>query len=94
MHTIKPIDKDAIQDASKTKLIVTVEEHNILGGLGSAVAEFKSQINNSPKQIFIGVNDIYDKGGEYSFLKEKHGLTAEKIVENIQSNYNNNNVIE
>ncbi len=88
MHTIKPVDKQAVIEASKKKLIVTVEEHNILGGLGSAVAESKAQIKNSPKQIFIGVNDIYDKGGEYVFLKEKHGLSSEKIVENIQQNYN------
>ncbi len=89
MHTIKPVDKQAVIEASKKKLIVTVEEHNILGGLGSAVAEVKAQIKNSPEQIFIGVNDIYDKGGEYVFLKEKHGLSSEKIVENIQQNYNN-----
>jgi len=88
MHTIKPIDKKAVQEATKKKLIVTVEEHNIFGGLGSAVAECKSEIRNSPKQIFIGVNDIYDKGGEYTFLKEKHGLSSEKIVETIQLNYN------
>ena len=89
MHTIKPVDKQAVIEATKKKLIVTVEEHNILGGLGSAVAEVKAQIKNSPEQIFIGVNDIYDKGGEYVFLKEKHGLSSEKIVENIQQNYNN-----
>ncbi len=89
MHTIKPVDKQAVIEATKKKLIVTVEEHNILGGLGSSVAEVKAQIKNSPEQIFIGVNDIYDKGGEYVFLKEKHGLSSEKIVENIQQNYNN-----
>ena len=88
MHTIKPVDKQAVIEATKKKLIVTVEEHNILGGLGSSVAEVKAQIKNSPEQIFIGVNDIYDKGGEYVFLKEKHGLSSEKIVENIQQNYN------
>jgi transketolase len=87
MHTIKPVDKQAVIEASKKKLIVTVEEHNILGGLGSAVAESKAQIKNSPKQVFIGVNDIYDKGGEYVFLKEKHGLSSEKIIQNIQKNY-------
>ena len=88
MHTIKPIDEKAVLEATKKKLIVTVEEHNIFGGLSSAVAECKSKIKNSPKQIFIGVNDIYDKGGEYAFLKEKHGLSSEKIVETIQLNYN------
>ena len=80
MHTIKPIDKFAIKEACKTNLIVSVEEHNVLGGLGSAIAEYKSELEKSPPQIFLGVKDTYDKGGEYKFLKEKHGLVAEKIV--------------
>jgi len=89
MHTIKPIDKNAINESIKTKLIVTVEEHNILGGLGSAVAEYKSELKNSPPQLFLGIKDIYDKGGEYIFLKKKHGLTAEKIVNAILKKINN-----
>ena len=92
MHTIKPIDKNMILEASKTKLIFTVEEHNIIGGLGSAVAECVTQLKHSPRQIFIGIKDHYDKGGEYNFLKEKHGLSAEKIVENVQFNYNNHDL--
>ena len=92
MHTIKPIDKDMILEASKTKLILTVEEHNIIGGLGSAVAESLSQIKNSPRQDFVGIKDVYDTGGEYNFLKEKHGLSAEKIVENVEFNYNNHDL--
>ena len=83
MHTIKPIDKLAVEDACKTNLIVSVEEHNILGGLGSAIAEYKSKLDKSPPQIFLGIKDTYDKGGEYKFLKEKHGLVAEKIVNDI-----------
>jgi len=87
MHTIKPIDKDAIKKASeKSKLIVSVEEHNIIGGLGSAIAEYKATLNNSPKQLIIGVDDIYSKGGSYKFLQEKHGLTPGKIVDNILQN--------
>ena len=86
MHTIKPIDKIAIEEACKTSLIVSVEEHNILGGLGSAIAEHKSTLNSSTKQIFLGIKDNYSKGGSYKFLQEKHGLTSDKISEEILKN--------
>ena len=82
MHTIKPLDKEEILKACKSKLIVSVEEHSI-GGLGSAIAEYKSTINNSPPQLFLGINDYYSKGGSYNYLKNKHRLTSEKIVEDI-----------
>ena len=86
MHTIKPIDKIAIEEACKTSLIVSVEEHNVLGGLGSAIAEHKSTLNSSTKQIFLGIKDNYSKGGSYKFLQEKHGLTPDKISEEILKN--------
>ena len=86
MHTIKPLDTDAIKKACKSKLIATVEEHNIIGGLGSAVSEYKSTLSSSPKQVFFGINDTYSKGGNYKFLLNKHGLTAEKIVNDILIN--------
>ena len=89
MHTIKPIDKKAIDDSCDSKLIVSVEEHNIFGGLGSSIAEYKSSLKSTPKQIFIGINDKYSKGGSYKFLQEKHGLTYEKIVNEILKNYKN-----
>ena len=89
MHTIKPVDFEAIEKAcSSSKLIVSVEEHNVIGGLGSAIAEHKSKLVKSPKQLMIGVNDTYSKGGSYKFLQEKHGLTADKIVDNILNNFN------
>ena len=83
MHTIKPIDKLAIEEACETKLIVSIEEHNIIGGLGSAISEYKSSLKKSPKQLFLGIKDTYSKGGNYKFLKEKYRLTPEKIVEDI-----------
>ena len=87
MHTIKPIDKKAIDDSCDSKLIVSVEEHNIFGGLGSSIAEYKASLNSAPKQLFIGINDKYSKGGSYKFLQEKHGLTYQKIVNEILKNY-------
>ena len=87
-HALKIIlDKDIIQEeCAKSKLIVSVEEHNIIGGLGSAISELKSQIQNSPKLLRIGVDDYYSKGGSYKFLLNKHGLTPEAISNNILKN--------
>ncbi len=87
VHTIKPIDINSIKEACKSKLIVTVEEHNIIGGLGSAVSENLSSIKGSPKLLSLGVNDSYSKGGEYKYLLNKYGLTSEKIVESILKNF-------
>jgi transketolase len=83
MHTIKPIDKGAIEESFNSKLIVSVEEHNIIGGLGSAIAEYKSSFKESPKQLFLGIKDTYTKGGNYKFLQEKHRLTSDKIAKDI-----------
>ena len=88
MHTIKPIDKIAIDEACNSKLIVSVEEHNVIGGLGSAIAEYKSSLHKSPKQLILGIKDTYSKGGNYKFLGEKHRLTPKKLVEDIFSSLN------
>ena len=84
MHTIKPLDLKSIDLACKeSKLIVTVEEHNIIGGLGSAIAEHKASIKNSPEMLILGIKDAYGKSGSYNFLKEKHRLTPSLIVQDI-----------
>ena len=84
IHTIKPLDRnDIVKHINKSKMIVTMEEHNIIGGLGSAIAEINSSIINSPKQIFIGLPDIYDNGGEYNDIKEKYGLRANLVAKQI-----------
>jgi len=80
IHTIKPIDKKTIlSKCLKSKLIISVEEHSVIGGLGSAVAEINSSQINSPKHILIGVNDNYGKCGDYNFMKNKYGLTPDSI---------------
>jgi len=80
IHTIKPIDKELIiESAQKTGAIVTVEEHNIYGGLGSAVAEVTSQNCPVPMRI-IGINDTFGKSGKPYPLLEEYGLTAQNIV--------------
>lgn len=81
MHTIKPIDKDIIIKAAKeTGAIVTAEEHNIIGGLGSAVSEVITGSELVPVE-FIGVEDTFGHSGKPQELLEKYGLTAEHIVE-------------
>lgn len=81
MHTLKPLDREAIDRAVReTPLLVTVEEHSIVGGLGSAVAEYKSTLAGAPPQLFIGLPDYFDITAEYRYLLEHHGLVAAKIA--------------
>ncbi len=80
IHTIKPIDKEIIIKAGReTKGIVTVEEHSILGGLGSAVAEVLAE--NHPTLLKrVGINDTFGESGKPDELMKKYGLTAENII--------------
>ncbi len=82
IHTIKPLDKDIILAAAKeTGAIVTAEEHNIIGGLGSAVAEATAEGCPVPV-VRVGVNDEFGHSGKVPPLLEMYGLTAENIVKN------------
>ena len=85
MHTIKPLDKESINNLLLHKIIVTVEEHTVLGGLGSAVAEYLAPKLNKPPQLLIGINDEFPHAGSYEYLLEHCGLTAPKIAEKILS---------
>lgn len=80
MSTIKPIDKDIIIDCAKTtRGIVVCEDHNIIGGLGSAVARVVT--NNRPCPVeFVGVPDVFGQSGEADELAQEYGLTESKIV--------------
>lgn len=85
MHTIKPIDRKAVEVAcASSRLIVTVEEHNTVGGLGSAVAEVKTELSNAPPQLTLGINDTYAKSGEYKDILEHYGLTPDQIAASVQ----------
>lgn len=86
MHTIKPIDQKMLDEISKDfKLIVTVEEHNIIGGLGSAVAEYISGISFSPPLLKIGVEDSYGDAGDYQALLSEKKLMPHQIFELISA---------
>ncbi|MFS0889596.1 transketolase family protein [Peribacillus frigoritolerans] len=80
IHTIKPIDKEAIiASASKTKHVITVEEHSIIGGLGSAVAEVLSE-NQPAKLRRIGTNDRFGVSGKMDELLDLFELRAHRII--------------
>lgn len=80
MATIKPIDRDIIIDsAKKTGVIVTAEEHNIIGGLGSAVAEVVCETVPVPV-LRVGVNDVFGKSGPAVQLLHEFGLDADNIA--------------
>ena len=81
IHTIKPLDKDIIlKAASETGALVVAEEHNIIGGLGSAVAE--TVCESSPVPVLrVGTNDVFGRSGKVPPLLELYGLTAESIAE-------------
>lgn len=85
MHTIKPLDLQLIQHLSKKfPIIITVEEHSIIGGLGSSVSEVISENNYNTKLIKIGVPDrfLFEIGSQ-NYLREKIGLLSEQIAEKI-----------
>ena len=84
MHTIKPIDKKRIEEEAKNKkYFFSVEEHNVIGGLGSAIAEHLVTLKYKPEMTIMGIDDVYGKGGTYSYLLEKHRLSSTKIVSKI-----------
>ncbi len=80
MHTVKPIDRDIVIDAAKkTGAIVTAEEHNIIGGLGSAVAEVVCE--NVPVPVVrVGIEDKFGRSGKVPALLEMYGLTPSNIA--------------
>ena len=83
-HTIKPLDEETVKKcAGKDRLIVTVEEHNIYGGLGSSVAECIAKDKNSTTHLALGVNDIFLHPGDYNFMLKQAGLLPEQIAESI-----------
>ena len=86
MATIKPIDKDIIlQAAAETGAIVTAEEHNIIGGLGSAVAEVLVESGKPVPMLRVGVEDTFGRSGPALELLDLYGLTAPHIVNKVKA---------
>lgn len=87
VHTIKPLDTGCI--SKSVKLLVSVEEHTVVSGLGSAISSYiSSTVDRYPRLLQIGINDCYGPVGEYNYMLEKAGLKAENIANNIINNIN------
>jgi len=85
MSTIKPIDKEMIiKCANETNALVTVEDHNVLGGLGSAVAEVIVQNNPLPMDL-VGVQDSFGESGEPNELAAKYGIDTKAIIKSVKN---------
>ena len=83
-HTVKPIDRKCLEQiALEYELVFTVEEHNIIGGLGSAVSEVFIQNKIKPIQFFLGIQDTYKNTGSYSEILESSGISGEAIYKTI-----------
>ena len=81
MHTIKPIDKEIIiKSAKETKKLISIEDHNIIGGLGSAISEILTE-EYPTKLIRLGIKDVFGKSGKAEELIKYFGITADNIIE-------------
>ena len=88
MHTVKPIDAEMLESVfAENALIVTLEEHSIIGGLGSAVAEYKAGFKDAPKLIMCGLGDSFRKIGNYEFQMKDNGLFAEDIAAKVERSF-------
>jgi transketolase len=86
MHTIKPIDQEIIiKAAQETKAIITVEEHQVAGGLGSAVAEVLATLGQGAPLKIMGMQDSFGESGDAEELLEKYGLSANHIRSTIKT---------
>ena len=85
IHTIKPIDKDMIVKCAKeTNKLISIEDHSIIGGLGSSIAEVLSE--EFPKKLIrMGIKDEFGKSGKATELLKYYGLTAEDIIKQVKS---------
>lgn len=88
MHTIKPIDKQAIiRAAGETGKIVTIEDHNLIGGIGSAVAEVIAECGLQTQFLRIGLENHFSMGyGNYKEVKEQNGIGVQNIIKKIKEN--------
>lgn len=91
IFSIKPLDTELINKlASKVKGIVTIENHSVIGGLGTAVAELLAQKPKHAPASFVGVNDVFTESGSATEVKEKYGLNVENIVSKVEETMKSN----
>jgi transketolase len=88
MHTVKPMDEKIIdQELPNSRLLVSVEEHSRIGGLGEAVAGHLSSRQHHPALLKLGIVDTFQIAGDYRYMLEQNGLLPEQIAESIRQKY-------
>jgi transketolase len=88
MHTIKPLDNEAVLEANANHaFLVTAEEHSVVGGLFSAVSECLCKTGNHKPVLPFGINDCFVHAGSYQYQIRESGLTADSMKERIMENY-------
>jgi len=88
VHTIKPLDTEIIRSCLDSNLFVSIEEHSVIGGLGTAIAEFMAENKGMPSLLRLGVKDQFSHPGDYPFLLEQNKLQPIQIAEDIIKQYN------
>ncbi len=84
IHTIKPLDEEAVlKSVGKTGCVVTAEEHNRIGGLGDSIAQVLAKHHPAPQE-YVAVDDSFGESGKPADLMKKYGLSADNIVEKVQ----------
>ena len=87
MHTVKPLDTAMLNKVfAENRLVVTVEEHTSMGGLGGAVAEYKAGFADAPKQVIASLGDKFQTLGDHKFLMKENGLTAPDLAALAEAN--------
>lgn len=85
VHTVKPLDTTCIDRYVRHKLLVSVEEHNVIGGLGGAISEHLAGLNVHPRLLRLGVKDRFFTPGDYPYLIQQCRLDAQSIADDILS---------
>ena len=88
IYSIKPLDEQIIEDSKNTKLFVSIEEHSVVGGLGSVISDYVSTQRGFPPILKLGVKESFRGVGDYNYLLEQNRLLPELIVEDIVAKYN------
>ena len=83
LHTIKPIDSNAVLEGRNYRIVVTVEEHSIIGGLGSAVSELYTENGVNIPVLRLGIGDFVPRAGKYEYLLKQCGIDSDSIVNSV-----------
>lgn len=85
IHTVKPLDIQAVEQAKDThRLLVSLEEHNVIGGLGGAIAEYLSSVEGGPRLVRLGIPDAYCAAGSQRWIWEQNGIDGGSVARRIE----------